>query len=167
MVSVIMIIWGAAALLGAQFGGKDITQPLDSVRIGSLNSAGAATIDNKLPFNRITTVVEATQLLEVAKASKQPVLVDFYADWCLDCKRMQRSTFTEQSVHIALNNWLLIEADVTDTNDNSEALKKFFDVFGPPATLFIKANGEEHQNLRQYGYMNKDDFLTIVDQAKP
>jgi thiol:disulfide interchange protein DsbD len=165
-VGVVMIIWGAMALIGAQFGGKDITQPLEEVRIGSLNPDGVTNIATKLPFNRVTTVAEATKLLAVAKVSGQPVLVDFYADWCLDCKRMQRTTFRHQSVHIALDSWLLIEADVTDTNNDSEALKKFFDVFGPPATLFIKANGKEYQNLRQYGYMNKDDFLALIDQTK-
>jgi thiol:disulfide interchange protein DsbD len=166
-VAVIIIIWGATALIGAQFGGKDITRPLQSVSIGTLNGSGATQVANKLPFKRVTTVAQATQLLALAKASSQAVLVDFHADWCLDCKRMERSTLNEQSVHIALDNWLLIKADVTETNDDSEALKKFFDVFGPPATLFIKANGEEHQNLRQYGYMKQDEFLALIDQAKP
>lgn len=161
---VLLILWGSAAFIGALYGGKDITEPLSGVSFGNSSNPAA---DQKLTFNKITTVVEAQQLLKNAKASGQAVLVDFYADWCLDCKRMQRTTFKEPSVHAALNNWVLIEADVTNTNDDSEALKKFFDVFGPPATLFIKANGSEHQNLRQYGYMKKDDFLAIIDRAKP
>jgi len=78
---------------------------------------------------------------------------------------MQRTTFTEPQVHSALNDWVLIEADVTKTNSDSEELKKYFDVFGPPATLFIKGDGNEHQNLRQYGYMKKDDFLAIIAKA--
>lgn len=163
-VCVLLLLWGSAAFVGALSGGKDISEPLGSV---SLSNASGTASEQKLPFQKITTVAEAKQLLAAAKASDQAVLVDFYADWCLDCKRMQRTTFKEQSVHIALDNWVLIEADVTNTNDDSEALKKFFDVFGPPATLFIKADGSEHQNLRQYGYMKKDDFLAIVDRAKP
>jgi len=163
-VCVLAILWGTASFVGALYGGKDISEPLEAV---AFTSGSNATVDKKLPFNKITTVIEAKQLLTNAKAAKQAVLVDFYADWCLDCKRMQRTTFKEQSVHAALDNWLLIEADVTNTNDDSEALKKYFDVFGPPATLFIKTNGEEHQNLRQYGYMKKDDFLAIIAKAKP
>jgi len=163
-VCVLAILWGTASFVGALYGGKDISEPLEAV---AFTSGSNATVDKKLPFNKITTVIEAKQLLTNAKAAKQAVLVDFYADWCLDCKRMQRTTFKEQSVHAALDNWLLIEADVTNTNDDSEALNKYFDVFGPPATLFIKTNGEEHQNLRQYGYMKKDDFLAIIAKAKP
>jgi len=163
-ISIISILWGTASFVGALYGGEDISEPLATVAFANSSNS---TVNQKLPFKKITTVAEAKQLLESAKASTQPVLVDFYADWCLDCKRMQRTTFKEPSVHAALEGWQLIEADVTVTNDDSEALKRFFDVFGPPATLFIKAEGSEHQNLRQYGYMKKDDFLAIIAQAKP
>jgi len=163
-ICVVSILWGSSAFLGALYGGKDISEPFAAI---SFASSSNTTISKKLPFNKITTVAEAKQLLTNAKASQKAVLVDFYADWCLDCKRMQRTTFKEPSVHTALDGWILIEADVTNTNDDSEALKKFFDVFGPPATLFIKADGSEHQNLRQYGYMKKDDFLAIISKAKP
>lgn len=162
--STMLLIWGALALIGAFNGGKDFTRPLASVSFGGSASSTAV---EKMPFNVITTVSEAQSLLESAKASGKPVLVDFYADWCIDCKRMDRTTFMASSVHQALNDWILIKADVTDTNDNSEALKRYFDVFGPPATLFIKADGSEHQNLRQYGYMQESDFLALLDQAKP
>ncbi len=163
-ISIISILWGTASFVGALYGGDDISEPLATVTFANSSNS---TVNQKLPFKKITTVAEAQQLLDDAKTSKQPVLVDFYADWCLDCKRMQRTTFKESSVHAALEGWQLIEADVTVTNDDSEALKRFFDVFGPPATLFIKADGSEHQNLRQYGYMKKDDFLAIIAQAKP
>ncbi len=162
--STMLLIWGALALIGAFNGGKDFTRPLASVSFGGSASSTAV---EKMPFNVITTVSEAQSLLESAKANGKPVLVDFYADWCIDCKRMDRTTFMASSVHQALNDWILIKADVTDTNDNSEALKRYFDVFGPPATLFIKADGSEHQNLRQYGYMQESDFLALLDQAKP
>jgi len=162
----LMIIWGVACLLGAQYGGRDITQPLGEVKFIS-KGINTSIASDKLPFEIVTTVSQAKQILQTAKDTGKPVLIDFYADWCLDCKRMQRTTFKEPSVHAALDNWVLIEADVTNTNDDSEALKRFFDVFGPPATLFIKADGSEHQNLRQYGYMKKDDFLSIIERAKP
>ncbi len=160
--STIFIIWGILSLIGAFNGGKDFTQPLASVSFGG---NGDSTVSKKMAFNTITTVAEAKQLLKNAKAAKQPVLVDFYADWCIDCKRMDRTTFAQADVHNALSGWALIKADVTKTNDNSEALKQFFDVFGPPATLFIKADGSEHQNLRQYGYMQESDFLAILNKA--
>ncbi len=162
--STMLLIWGALALIGAFNGGKDFTRPLASVSFGSSGNAAAT---EKMPFNVITTLAEAQNLLATAKADSKPVLVDFYADWCIDCKRMDRTTFMSTNVHQALSDWVLIKADVTDTNDNSEALKRYFDVFGPPATLFIKADGSEHQNLRQYGYMQESDFLALLNQAKP
>ncbi len=163
-VSVAILIWGGMALVGGVNGGESIMQPLESLSL-SQNSKTSTT--KKLPFQQVTTLSEAQAVLNNAKASNQPVLVDFYADWCLDCKRMAKTTFTEPEVHEALSNWQLLEVDVTLTNEDSEAVKQFFDVFGPPATLFIKKNGEEHADLRQYGYMKKSDFLAILEKAQP
>ena len=158
-ISLAIGLWGALALVGGSTGGSDIFQPLSNISVGNVEQKTQA------PFESITTLAQAKSLLTQAKSNQQRVLIDFYADWCLDCKRMERTTLKEASVSAALNDWMLIKVDVTVTNDESEALKKFFDVFGPPATLLIKADGSEYDDLRQYGYMNKEDFLSIISQA--
>jgi len=156
------LLWGSMALVGAGTGGSDILNPLSSVQFGN---AGSPQQQTKLPFKVVTSEEQAKEILASARSVGKPVLVDFYADWCLDCKRMDKTTFLKPSVHAALDGWELIKVDVTATNDKSEAVKKYFDVFGPPATLFFKANGTEHQNLRQYGYLKETDFLAIVERA--
>ena len=111
------------------------------------------------------SITSNKQFNDLVKNGK-PFVLDFYADWCLDCKRMERTTYREQNVISALENWSKIEIDVTDTNDNSEKLKQYFSVFGPPATLFINADGTENQDLRQYGYLSEDDFLALLSRAQ-
>ena len=155
-----ILLWGGLSLIGASRGGEDVLNPLSEVMLGSGTAA-----NDKIPFKTVTTLSATKTLLAQAKQSGQPTLVDFYADWCLDCKRMAKSTFREPEVHTALADWQLIEVDVTDTNQDSEELKQFFDVFGPPATLFIRADGTEAQNLRQYGYLDKQTFLALVNQV--
>ena len=157
----ILLLWGVMAGLGGVTGGTDILKPLETVSV----SSGPDQRTNKLPFSTVTNLTDSKKLLQEAQQAKKPVLVDFYADWCPDCKRMARTTFREPAVHQALEGWQLIEVDVTETNRDSEELKQFFDVFGPPATLFIKSDGTEHGDLRQYGYLSKDDFLTLIARA--
>lgn len=156
------LLWGSMALIGATTGGNDILSPLNSINLGS---SAQIKNDKKLPFQVVTNTEQAKNAFATAQASGKPVLVDFYADWCLDCKRMDKTTYLKPSVMAALNGWSLIKVDVTETNADSEDVKRYFDVFGPPATLFYKGNGQEVQNLRQYGYLKEADFLTLVGQA--
>ena len=161
-IATITLLWGAMALFGGASGGSDILRPLGSL---NFNNGSTTTEHASLPFQTVTSVGAAQVLLDDAKRNKQAVLIDFYADWCLDCKRMQRSTFKQASVASALQAWQLIEVDVTKTNDESQAIKKYFEVFGPPATLFITPEGEELTNLRQYGYLDEAAFLALVANA--
>jgi len=160
------IVWGAMALVGGSLNGSNILNPLEPLTLTSTVENSANSDRSSLPFVTTTQLGEVTTLLEQAKQSGQPVLIDFYADWCLDCKRMHRTTFREASVIAALADWSLIEIDVTKTSDESEQAKRFFKVFGPPATLFFNANGKERQDLRQYGYLKDVDLLTILSKVK-
>lgn len=157
------LLWASMALIGANTGGNDILKPLSSVALSNKQSKQTVA---KLPFAVVTSAGEAKQQLETAKANGQPALVDFYADWCLDCKRMDKTTFLQASVHEALRGWVLIKVDVTTTNEDSEAAKKHFEIFGPPATLFFSPDGNEQLNLRQYGYLSETEFLTLIAQIK-
>jgi len=163
-VALICIIWGTMALLGgASSKNEDILKPLSGISAAPSTTQNTAT---SLVFNKVTSLEETKNLLASAKTAGKPVMVDFYADWCLDCKRMHRTTYKEASVIDALKGWEIIEIDVTDTSDKSETVKQFFGVFGPPATLFFKADGIEKTTLRQYGYMNEEVFLNIINQAR-
>ena len=154
------LLWGAMALLGgANNSNGDILDPLASINF----NAPAPTAN--LNFQTVTSQAQAVALLEQAKQSGQPALVDFYATWCLDCKRMHRTTFKDPAVVAALKNWRLIEIDVTQTNTDSQTVKQFFKVFGPPATLFFNADGSENTALRQYGYIKSENFLNLLAQT--
>jgi thiol:disulfide interchange protein DsbD len=162
-VSLVLIVWGAMALIGGSSGGDDVLRPISTIGLSSGSSAASKA---PLPFQSTSNLTEAKKLLEKAKLANRPTMVDFYADWCLDCRRMHRTTYKQDSVAAALKDWHLIEIDVTNTSDQSEELKRFFDVFGPPATLFIGRDGNEISELRQYGYLSEEDFLTFIRRSE-
>jgi len=165
-IAIISILWGSLALLGGVAGKSDnILSPLDGFNLSSASNS-QNTSASSLVFNKVTTLEQTQDLLNAAKATGKPVMIDFYADWCLDCKRMHRTTYKKPSVINSLSGWEIIEIDITETSDVSEKVKQSFNVFGPPATLFFKADGSEQKSLRQYGYMNEDVFLGIINKAR-
>jgi thiol:disulfide interchange protein DsbD len=157
-IGVVMLIAGAAMLVGAFSGGTDPLRPLSGLR-GEAKSA-----DNKhLPFERIRSLAELDARI---KASGKPVMFDFYADWCVSCKEMERDTFSDPRVRQTLSDWTLLQADVTANSDDDKALLARFKLFGPPGIIFFDRQGQESEGVRVIGFQNAADFLATLQHLK-
>jgi thiol:disulfide interchange protein DsbD len=115
-----------------------------------------------LAFQRVDSLA---QLDEKLRSPNKPVLLDFYADWCVTCKEMEALTFTDERVKAKMQGMLLLQADVTANTDEHKALLKRFSLFGPPGIVFFDAGGAEIRGLRVIGYQKADNFLIALDRA--
>ena len=150
-VGVVMLLLGTAMLAGALAGARDPLRPL------AVFGAGAASAETRpLPFERVRTLAELEA--RVAGAGR-PVMLDFYADWCVSCKEMERDTFADPRVRQKLSGWLLLQADVTADSPDDRALLARFKLFGPPGILFFDPAGKELTGIRVVGYQGPDEFL--------
>ena len=152
----LLMVVGAAELLGALGGGRDPLQPLAGV-FGARQSPA-------LVFRTIKSSTDLDRELQAAKAAGKPLLFDFYADWCVSCKEMEKYTFTDPEVHAALADVTLLKADVTANDTVDQALMQRFGIIGPPATLFF-LEGAERRELRLVGYEKVAPFLQRVRRA--
>lgn len=163
----LMLIWGVLALLGGFAGNRDIFNPL-ALGGGGFSLMGAAAPQQpaqKSLFQRVSTMAELDRALASAKAEGRPVMLDFYADWCTDCHRLERSTFADARVRDQFQRFALIKLDVTENNEETRALKQRFSVLGPPAVVFLGVDGKEKRELRFYGYKSPDQFLGVLKQV--
>jgi len=161
---VISLIVGASLAIGALSGSRDILQPLAGIRVGSAGSGAAiaAPIEHGLKFERVKSVAELDARIQAAKGKQ--VMLDFYADWCISCKEMERFTFTDPKVQARLKDVVLLQADVTANSDVDKALLKRFKLFGPPGIIFFNKDGIE-QPARVIGYQAPEKFLQSLDSA--
>jgi thioredoxin:protein disulfide reductase len=156
-VGIMALIAGASLVIGALGGGRDPLSPLSGVFSASAEPAAPA------PFERIRTVAELDARLS---QSVRPVMLDFYADWCVTCKEMERFTFTDRRVQAQLGGFTLLQADVTAGSADDRALLKRFRLFGPPGIVFFDAAGKEIPWVRVIGFQNADDFLRSLEAAQ-
>lgn len=161
-VGLIMLLYGAILVIGASSGGKSIYQPLQGIVSGG---SGNSEIAEGLIFKRIKTVADLDVELEVASQQDKPVMLDFYADWCIECIRMESNTFHQPQVKQALQGAVLLQADVTANDDEDKALLKHFNIYGPPAIMFFGSDGKERDAYRLYGYFEADEFTDHVTKA--
>lgn len=145
------VLLGIAYLIGALSGARDILHPL-----GGFGKKEAQAPPN-LQFSRIKDIAELDQRL--AQAHGQPVMLDFYADWCVFCKEMERHTFSDSTVQAKLKPVLLLQADVTANSEADKALLKRYGLYGPPGILFFDAKGKELSDNRVIGYQDAAQFL--------
>jgi thiol:disulfide interchange protein DsbD len=106
-------------------------------------------------------VAELDARLAAAKAAGKPVMLDFYADWCVSCKEMERNTFTDPKVAALLSGMVLLQADVTANSDEERALLKRFGLFGPPGMIFWKADGTQ-SDYKVVGYEPPEKFIASL-----
>ena len=101
----------------------------------------------------------------IAAANGKTVMLDFYADWCVSCKEMERYTFTDPAVQSRLAGMVKVQADVTANTAEHKALLKRFRLFGPPGIVFFDPAGREIQGVRVIGFQPAGKFAAVLDQA--
>jgi thiol:disulfide interchange protein DsbD len=157
-------LYGAMMLIGATLGGDDPLRPLPQGTVGRSAAGGllAAQRDDELQFRDIETVAALDAALDEARTASRPVMLDFTADWCISCKEMEEYTFPEPGVIGALEPFMLLRADVTENNDNDQALLQRFRSFGPPTIAFFDAYGIERENYKLVGFVPPEKFRDHV-----
>jgi thiol:disulfide interchange protein DsbD len=158
-----LVIYGTLLFVGAATGGRDPIQPLAQLRTSA--SGGAAAAEHGLTFERIKSVADLDARVAAASAAGKAVMVDFYADWCVACKEMEKYTFTDTAVQAALANVVLLQADVTANDAQDKALLARFEIFGPPTIAFFGADGIERKNFRLVGFAPAEQFHQHVLSA--
>jgi thiol:disulfide interchange protein DsbD len=159
-VGIIALVAGMAYVIGALSGSRDVLQPLSGLRGAA---AGAPAAGPTVAFQRVGSVAELDAAVAAAKG--KTVMLDFYADWCVSCKEMERYTFTDPAVQSRLAGMIKLQADVTAGSADHQALLKRFRLFGPPGIVFFDPAGREIQGLRVIGFQSADKFSTVLDQA--
>jgi thiol:disulfide interchange protein DsbD len=150
------LLLGVAYLIGGLSGARDILRPLGN--IGRAEAQASTT----LQFSRVKDIADLDQRIAQAQGRGQLVMLDFYADWCISCKEMERFTFSDDSVRTKLKPVLLLQADVTANSEADQALLKRYGLFGPPGILFFGKQGPELGDFRVTGYQDASQFLKTL-----
>ncbi len=152
--------WALLLLIGLATGSRDPLSPLKG--IAQVDGASQSQVAS-VKFERVTSLAELES--RIATAGK-PVMLDFYADWCISCHEMEKFTFTDSRVAGVMNQMLLLQADVTGNNAQDRELLKRFRLFGPPGIIFFDRQGREMENNRVVGFQKADRFLEKLQQAQ-
>jgi thiol:disulfide interchange protein DsbD len=163
---VLLLLLGALEIIGAAAGGDYWLRPLAGLNARSVGgpAVGAAAQDHP-SFARIKSLQDLERALAAAGQGGRGAMLDFYADWCVECKRMERNTFPEPGVQALLARLQPLQADVTANDAADQALMQAFGIIGPPAILFFDRNGKELQPFRLVGYFDPEEFSSHLGRV--
>lgn len=151
------LVYGIALLVGFLSGATNPLAPFEKFTLKeNVNVSASSTI-----FSKIKNIDELNLAL---KNAQKPVMLDFYADWCVNCVEFEQFTFSDARVKAKLEKLTLLKADVTKNSDEDKVLQKTFNIYGPPAILFFK-EGKEITELRLVGFKNADEFLAHLEKV--
>ncbi|MFC3194764.1 protein-disulfide reductase DsbD [Marinicella sediminis] len=153
---VILLVVGIAQLLGGMAGKEDPFRPLQGVFSG-----GATAAEQKVNFKTIKSVDDLNREIQ---QSNRPVFLDFYADWCVECIRMEKTTFKDPQIVALAAEFTVLKADVTAQDDEDRALMKQFGVVGPPASLFFAADGTPLKARNFFGYKSAGELKQTFEK---
>jgi len=165
---IVVLLYGIALLFGSLTGATDVFNPLEkmtgSTQFVSVNGS-TSQAEGGLSFEEVKGPEEFDQALASAASAGKPVFVDFYADWCVECVRMENTTFKSPSVITALAGYQLLRLDLTANDEIDKQVLKKFSLFGPPALLFFGTDGQEIRHMRVIGYQDAVEFTATVEKA--
>ena len=163
----VMMVYGTVLIIGAASGGRDYLQPLQGITMGmaGTGSQSGTSQEKSLKFIKVKGSTELNQALAKAGAQGKPVMLDFYADWCVSCKEMEKYTFSNPEVRKVLSQAVLLQADVTANDTMDKELLKRFKLIGPPSMLFFGPDGKERRSYRLVGFLEADQFSGHAKQA--
>jgi len=170
-IGTVLLIWGVLSLVGSMQGNRDIMQPVDFSRVsfsGSAATGNESSTSNAghAIFTQVASIADLDRELAKAKAAGKPVMIDFFATWCTDCLRLEKSTFSDPAVKKLMDNFVALQVDVTDPNNpDTSAVQKSLGVYGPPAILFFTPQGQRNKSKDFYGFKDAADFTAHLKQA--
>jgi thiol:disulfide interchange protein DsbD len=156
-----MLAYGLLLLIGFSLGNSNPLKPLQGLGVTTAQAA-----EPGLSFERVNSLAALEARIKQAAANHQPVMLDFYADWCISCKEMETYTFADPRVKQALKGYVLLQADVTKNSDDDKALLEKFSLIGPPAILFFGSDTQEKTTNRVIGYQDAETFIKSLQRAK-
>ncbi|MFC6673103.1 protein-disulfide reductase DsbD [Marinobacterium aestuariivivens] len=159
-VGLMLLVYGLALMVGLFSGSRSLVYPLQGL------AAGEARSEASLPFSRVTSMEQLQPLLEQARRNGQPVMLDFFAEWCVSCYELEYVTFSDESVRRALSGYQLIKVDVTANDAAARELNREYGVIGPPALLFYDSAGTLKPQLMLVGVIDPADFLRHLDRVE-
>ena len=161
LLGLMLLVYAIATWVGALRGETDPLRPLGTLGPNATNSPAAKAEH----WQTITTPAELSTALAAAKAAKQPLLLDWYADWCISCKVIEREVLNAPEVTAQLGDYRLIRFDMSASNAEQRALLDGYQLFGPPAILFFAPNGDEWRDLRVVGEVDAPEFARRLQAA--
>lgn len=156
-IGVVLLLYGTLLFVGGMTGGTSLLQPLKNIV-----AAGATQVSTEMRFVTVTNKTQLDQLLAEAKAQNKPVMLDFYADWCVACVELDLFTFSDAGVQQGLSGFSRIKVDVTANDDDAKELSRDYSVIGPPALIFYDRAGTLQPNMTLIGVIEPEVFINHI-----